>query len=68
MRKATIEFSGTLVVYEDGDEWEGTEMTGDELRGWLGHAMARGDKHAGNYIFYGGRPTSVTYEEADEEE
>lgn len=68
MKKAYIEFSGTLLVEEDGDEWEGGEMSDQEARGWVGHAMARGDKHACNYTFYGASPTSVTYEDAEDEE
>ncbi|GGX26684.1 hypothetical protein [Streptomyces chryseus] len=68
MKKAVIEFSGTLEVKEDGDEWEGGEMSPDVASGWVSHALARGDKHAWNYTTYGGKPTSVTYEEVADEE
>lgn len=67
MKKAVIEFSGTLTVYPDGDEYEGGEMTENDARGWVWHALARGDKHAGNYDTSGG-VTAVTYEEYDPEE
>ncbi|MCM2391754.1 hypothetical protein [Streptomyces albipurpureus] len=68
MKRATIEFTATLVVAEDGDEWEGGEMSTDDAYGWIQHALARGDKHASGYITYGGMATSITYEEVDDEE
>ncbi|MEV4037687.1 hypothetical protein [Streptomyces umbrinus] len=67
MKKAVIEFSGTLTVFPDGDEYEGGEMSLEDARGWVGHAMARGDKHAGNYMTSAGAD-AVTYEEFVEDE
>jgi hypothetical protein len=67
MKKATIKFTATLVVHEDGDEWEGEEMSRDDASGWVDHALSRGDKHSGNFLAYAGPVTSVTYEEADDE-
>jgi hypothetical protein len=67
VKQAVIEFSGTLTVYPDGDEYEGGEMTERDARGWISHALSRGDKHAGNYLTSGGL-TSITYEKYDEEE
>ncbi|KUN16556.1 hypothetical protein AQJ23_45000 [Streptomyces antibioticus] len=67
MKKAVIEFSGTLTVYPDGDEYEGGEMSMEDARGWVWHALARGDKHASGYSSWGG-PTSITYEDHDEDE
>jgi len=66
-RKALIEFSGTLTVYEDGDEYEGGSLSESDAQGWLWHALARGDKHAGNYLTSGG-VTSISYEDYDEDE
>ncbi|MFF1684466.1 MULTISPECIES: hypothetical protein [unclassified Streptomyces] len=66
MKKAVIEFTGTLTVYP-GDEYEGGEMSMEAARGWIWHALARGDKHASNYSTSGG-PTSVTYEDYDADE
>ncbi|MEW1551400.1 hypothetical protein [Streptomyces tsukubensis] len=67
MRQATIEFAGTLTVWEDGDEWDGSEMSEREASGWIAHALARGDKHAWKYSTHGGPPTSITYEDVDDE-
>ncbi|MFI2212996.1 hypothetical protein [Streptomyces sp. NPDC020141] len=67
MRHAYIEFTATLVVKEDGDEWEGGDMSDEEAAGWVAHALARGDKHAGTYKSFGRVPTSITYESFDEE-
>lgn len=66
MKKAVIEFSGTLTV-RPGDEYEGEEMSLEDARGWVSHALARGDKHASGYDTYGG-VTSVSYEDYDPEE
>lgn len=63
MRQATIEFTGCLVVDEDGDEWEGDDLPTEDARDWVSHGMARGDKHAGGYRFYGASITGVTYED-----
>lgn len=68
MKQAVIEFSGTLTVYPDGDEYEGGAMSERDARGWISHAMARGDKHAGNYLTSAGLVGSVTYEDYDEDE
>ncbi|MFE5093265.1 hypothetical protein ACFRCI_23610 [Streptomyces sp. NPDC056638] len=67
MKKANIEFSGTLTVYPDGDEYEGGEMSDRDAQGWVWHALARGDKHAGTYSTSGG-VTSVSYEDYDPDE
>ncbi|MFE0326290.1 hypothetical protein ACFW08_05675 [Streptomyces sp. NPDC058960] len=67
MKQAVIEFSGTLVVYPDGDEYEGGELSDRDAQGWVWHALARGDKHAGNYLTSGG-VVSVSYEDYDEDE
>jgi hypothetical protein len=53
MRTATIEFTGSLVVYQDDDEWEGDDMTNSEAAGWVEHCLSRGGKHAGNFTAYG---------------
>ncbi|MEU0860652.1 hypothetical protein ABZ352_35595 [Streptomyces griseofuscus] len=66
-RKAVIEFTGTLEVYPDDDEYEGGEMSARDATGWVWHALARGDKHAGNYSTSGG-VVSVAYEDYDEDE
>ncbi|MEO3974413.1 hypothetical protein [Streptomyces sp. CAU 1734] len=68
MRRACIEFTAWLEVTEDGDEWEGGDMSNEDAAGWIAHALARGDKHASNYTAYNSRPTSVTYEDVEEEE
>lgn len=68
MRKATIEFTGYLVVVEDGDEWEGEDLSTDNARGWVQHGMAHGDKHAYDYTFYGASVTGVAYEDVDDED
>lgn len=68
MKKAVIEFSGTLVVYPDGDEYEGGEMSDSQARDWVSHALARGDKHAWNYLTYGGPVGVVTYEDYEEDD
>lgn len=68
MRQATIEFSGHLVVNEDGDEWDGEDMPTEDARGWVSHAMSRGDKHASGYTFYGASITDVTYEDVEDDE
>ncbi|MFJ3248364.1 hypothetical protein [Streptomyces sp. NPDC086782] len=68
MKQAVIEFSGTLTVYPDGDEYEGGEMSERDARGWVSHALARGDKHAWNYTASGGSPISISYEDYDEDE
>lgn len=67
MKQAVIEFSGTLVVYPDGDEYEGGTMSDRDAQGWVWHALSRGDKHAGNYLTSGG-VVSVSYEDYDPEE
>ncbi|WP_329168358.1 hypothetical protein OG709_30070 [Streptomyces sp. NBC_01267] len=67
MKKAVIEFSGTLTIYPDGDEYEGEGMSLEDARGWVWHAMERGDKHAGNYLTSAGADR-VTFEEYDEDE
>lgn len=66
MKKAVIEFTGTLVVYPDGDEYEGGEMSERDARRWLSAALTRGDKHAWQYVTTGG-VTSVSYEDYDED-
>ncbi|MGW6949027.1 hypothetical protein ACWGHD_19135 [Streptomyces xanthophaeus] len=68
MRQAVIEFTATLTVKEDGDEWEGGEMTDEEAAGWVAHCLARGDKHAWNYTGYGVPVSSISYEDVDEDE
>jgi hypothetical protein len=67
VKQAVIEFSGTLTVYPDGDEYEGGEMSERDARGWISHALARGDKHASSYSTSGGF-VSVSYEDYDEDE
>lgn len=67
MKQAVIEFTGTLVVYPDGDEYEGGEMSESDARGWVSHALRRGDKHAWNYSTSGG-VTSVSYEDYEDED
>ncbi|MFD7776623.1 hypothetical protein [Streptomyces sp. NPDC059753] len=67
MKRAVIEFTGTLTVYPDGDEYEGGELSMEDARGWVWHALARGDKHAGGYST-SGAPVSVTYEDHEEDE
>ncbi|MFJ5103218.1 hypothetical protein [Streptomyces sp. NPDC088554] len=67
MRQAVITFSGTLTVYPDGDEYEGESMTLGEAHGWVAHAMARGDKHAGNYLTSAGAD-SLTFEDYNPDE
>ncbi|MFB7671306.1 hypothetical protein ACFC26_07795 [Kitasatospora purpeofusca] len=67
-RTATITFTAALEVVEDGDEWEGGDMSPEDARGWVGHAMARGDKHAWNYTAYGATVTGIEYGQRDEEE
>lgn len=66
MKQAVIEFSGTLTV-RPGEDYEGGEMSLEDARGWLSTALARGDKHAWQYLTSGG-VTSVTYEDYDEDE
>ncbi|MFG2292015.1 hypothetical protein [Streptomyces sp. NPDC048603] len=68
MRKAVIEFSATLEVKEDGDMWEGDDMTPEDARGWVSHLMLRGDKHSWNFTGYSASVTSVTYGECDEDD
>jgi hypothetical protein len=68
VRKAHIPFSGTLTVYQDDDEYEGGEMSASDARGWVWHALARGDKHAGNYDTSGGPDGSITNEDYDPDE
>lgn len=68
MRKAVIEFTATLEVLEDGDEWEGEPMKDREAAGWASFCLTRGDKHAWNYTAYGVSVSSVTYEDVDEDE
>ena len=67
MKQAVIEFTGTLTVYPDGDEFEGETMTLEQARGWVSHALARGDKHAWNY-YSSGSAVSVSFEDYDEDE
>ncbi|MEU7243370.1 hypothetical protein [Streptomyces sparsogenes] len=67
MKQAVIEFSGTLTVYPDGDEYEGGEMSERDADGWLSTALTRGDKHAWQYTTSGG-VTAITYEDYDEED
>ncbi|WNI28615.1 hypothetical protein [Streptomyces sp. ITFR-6] len=67
-QQVVIEFTATLVVKEDGDEYEGGELTLEDARGWVAHVLSRGDKHASNFTAYGASPTSVTYEESEDEE
>jgi hypothetical protein len=66
VKQAVIEFSGTLTVHPN-DEYEGGEMSERDARGWISHALARGDKHASGYSTSGGL-ISVTYEDYDEDE
>nr|WSW58458.1 hypothetical protein OG513_07620 [Streptomyces sp. NBC_00998] len=68
MRKAVIKFSATLEVKEDGDEWEGGDMSPEDARGWVSHLLSRGDKHSWHFTGYGASVSSVTYEDVDEDE
>ncbi|MFI6444683.1 hypothetical protein [Kitasatospora sp. NPDC050543] len=68
MRQATINFTASLVVNEDGDEWEGDDMSPSDLSSWVAHALARGDKHASGYTAYGAVVTSVEYADVDRED
>ncbi|MEU8840274.1 hypothetical protein AB0D97_14235 [Streptomyces roseus] len=68
MRKAVISFTATLEVKEDGDEWEGGDMSENTARDWAAHCLARGDKHAWNYTYYGVDVSSISYEDVDEDE
>ncbi|MCY0926261.1 hypothetical protein OTB20_08580 [Streptomyces sp. H27-H1] len=68
MRKAVIEFTATLEVKEDGDEWEGGNLSPSNAQGWASACLERGDKHAWNYTAYGVSVSSVTYEDVEEEE
>ncbi|MGW6855842.1 hypothetical protein [Streptomyces xanthophaeus] len=68
MRQAIIKFTATLEVKEDGDEWEGGDLSTYEARGWASHCLARGDKHAWNYTHYGVSVSSVEYQDVDEDE
>jgi hypothetical protein len=67
VKQAVIEFHGYLTVFPDGDEYDGEEMPERDAQGWVWHALARGDKHAGNYMTSGGA-VSVSYEDYDEDE
>ncbi|MEU1200160.1 hypothetical protein ABZ446_28595 [Streptomyces sp. NPDC005813] len=67
MKQAVIEFTGTLVVRPDGDEYEGGEMTPDEVRRWIATALLRGDKHEWRYDA-SGSAVSVEYEDYDPDE
>ncbi|MEU1037650.1 hypothetical protein [Streptomyces sp. NPDC005907] len=67
-RKAHIPFSGTITVFQDDDEYEGGEISTSDAQGWIWHALARGDKHAGNFVSSGGPDGVVTYEDYDEDE
>jgi hypothetical protein len=66
VKQAVIEFSGTLTVYPDGDEYEGGEMSERDARGWISHALTCGDKHAWNYSTSAGLVGSVTYEDYED--
>jgi hypothetical protein len=68
VRKAVIEFSATLEVKEDGDEWEGADMSDYTAQGWASYCLTRGDKHAWNFTAYGVDVSSISYEECDEDE
>jgi hypothetical protein len=68
VKKAVIPFAGTIVVYPDGDEYEGGDMSSSDAQGWVWHALARGDKHASNFISYGGPSGPVTFEDYDSDE
>lgn len=68
MKRAVIEFSGTLTVYPDGDEYEGGGMSEREAANWVYFAMERGDKHAGSYTTYARPDGPVVFEEYDEDE
>lgn len=57
-----------LYVTEDGDEWEGGDLTADDALGWVQHALLRGDKHAWNYTAQGAPTGPVTYEEVGDDE
>lgn len=67
MKQAVIEFHGYLTVFPDGDEYDGGEMSDADARWWLSTALARGDKHAWQYLTSGG-VTSVSYEDYEEDE
>lgn len=67
MKQAVVEFHGYLTVFPDGDEYDGETMTLEDARGWVSHAMARGDKHASGYLTSAGA-VAVTYEDYDEDE
>lgn len=66
-RTALITFTATLEVVEDGDEWEGGNMSAEDARGWVSHALSRGDKHAWNYTAYGPSIAAVEYGRREEE-
>jgi hypothetical protein len=66
VKQAVIEFTGTVTV-RPGEDYEGGEMSLDDARGWLSTALARGDKHARQYLTSGG-VVSVSYEDYDEDE
>ncbi|MEU1074334.1 MULTISPECIES: hypothetical protein [unclassified Streptomyces] len=66
MKQAVIEFHGHITVFP-GDEYDGEETSMEDARGWVWHALSRGDKHASGYLSSGG-PVAVTYEHYDEEE
>ncbi|MFI9123836.1 hypothetical protein ACIGW0_31345 [Streptomyces bikiniensis] len=68
MKRAVIEFSATLEVDEDGDEYEGGELSPRDAEGWVAHCLARGDKHAWNYTAYGVAVSGVSYEDFEPEE
>ncbi|WP_327712424.1 hypothetical protein OG912_32390 [Streptomyces sp. NBC_00464] len=67
-QQAVIRFTATLVVKEDGDGYEGGELSAEDARGWVAHVLSRGDKHASHFTAYGASPTSVTYEETEDDE
>ncbi|GAB7187116.1 hypothetical protein ATKI12_6947 [Kitasatospora sp. Ki12] len=66
-RTALITFAATLEVVEDGNEWEGGDMSTEDARGWVSHALARGDKHAWNYTAVGTSVAGVEYGQREEE-
>ncbi|MGW2950742.1 hypothetical protein [Streptomyces eurythermus] len=66
MKQAVIEFTGTLYV-RPGEDYDGEDMSVEDARGWLSTALARGDKHAWQYLTSGG-VVSVSYEDYDEED
>ncbi|MFD8595416.1 hypothetical protein ACFV1L_10480 [Kitasatospora sp. NPDC059646] len=67
-RTATITFTAALEVVEDGAEWEGEDMSPEDARGWVSHALARGDKHAWQFTAYGACVTAIEYGQREEEE